>query len=445
MLLRGENLDKNEIIRILNDWNFWEKEQETGFFRHDYISRLEALMTTGQIAVVTGPRRAGKSFIMRQMAKKLITGGTNPKDILIVNLEDPRFTLAGTALLEEIFEAFMERVSTGKVPVLFLDEIQEIDRFEKWVLMMKDLGKAKIVISGSNAKLLSRELGTLLAGRHLDMTVFPLSFAEFLEFNGCGPQVETHEQERRAKGLLIKYIKEGSFPEVVLSAAKKELLLSYYEDVVNKDVLRRYRIRKPQDLRAAVKYLFSNVSSLFTFNSMDRSLGMSITSARNYTGYMEQAYLLFSLKRFSYKLREQEKSPRKIYAIDTGLCNAAGFRFSDNYGRLAENAVFLSIKRRQNVNPESELYYWKDELHREADFVLKGEKGIQKIIQVCWNMNDMKTRKREIHSLSLAMQDLKCGNAEIISGEEEGEEEISGVKIKVTPLWKWLLAARTGD
>lgn len=435
-------MDKIEIIRILNDWNFWEKEQETGFLRSDYTSRLEELMSTGQIAVVTGPRRAGKSFIMRQMAKKLIASGTNPKDILIVNLEDPRFTLTGTVLLEQIFEAFMERVSTGKVPVLFLDEIQEIDGFEKWVLMMKDLAKAKIVISGSNAKLLSRELGTLLAGRHLDMTVFPLSFAEFLEFKGQDAHVKSHEQERQARGLLIKYLEEGSFPEVALSGRKKELLLAYYEDVVNKDVLRRYRVRKPQDLRAAVKYLFSNVSSLFTFNSMDRSLGISITSAKNYTGYMEQAYLLFSLKRFSYKVRKQEKSPRKIYAIDTGLCNAAGFKFSDNYGRLAENAVFLSLKRRLSANPESELYYWKDDQHREADFVQKDGKDIKRIIQVCWDMNDEKTRKRELNSLSLAMQALKCENAEIITGEAESEQEISGVKIKITPLWKWLLAAR---
>ncbi len=433
-------MDKNEIIRILKDWNFWDREQNTGFERDKYTSRLREIMSTGHIAVVTGPRRAGKSYIMRQTAKKLISGGKNPKDILIVNLEDPRFTISGTELLEAVFKAYIERISEGAKPVLFLDEIQEVDGFEKWVLMMHELSKASIVISGSNAKLLSRELGTLLTGRHIDMTVFPLSFEEYLGFKGIGEEKMDSERELKTDGLLVKYLEEGAFPEVVLSEKKKEILLAYYDDVVNKDILRRYGIRKAQDLKAAAKFLFSNIAAQYTYNSLSRALGMSVTSAKNYPAYMEQAYLLFSLKRFSWKIKEQEKSPRKTYAIDTGLCNAAGFRFSDNYGRLAENAVFISLKKRQSSFPDEEIYYWKDDLHREADFVIKKESAISRIIQVCWDMNDEKTKKRELKGLTLAMERLSCENGEIITENLRDEIEAEGRKIRITPLKDFLLS-----
>jgi hypothetical protein len=167
---------------------------------------------------------------------------------------------------------------------------------------------------------------------------------------------------------------------------------------------------------------------------------MSITSVKNYTGYLEQAYLIFPLQRFSFKVREQEKSPRKIYAIDTGLCNAVGFRFSDNYGRLAENIVFVALKRKLSLNPNIELFYWKDIHHSEVDFVIKGGLKIDRLIQVCWNMEDEKTKNRELRSLQKAMKELKVSDATIITEETEGEEKLNGFTVKTVPLWKWLLA-----
>jgi predicted AAA+ superfamily ATPase len=434
-------MTKDEIIQILDDWNFWNRDQKIGVSRPIYISRLESLFSSDQVITITGPRRAGKSFIIRQMIKNLINNGHNSKDIMHVNFEDPRFTESGVSLLGKIFETYQEYVSPQNKPILFIDEIQEIEGFEKWVRMMHELSKAKLIISGSNALLLSQELGTLLTGRHLDMEVFPLSFGEFLSFNNISltGTLGLVGREPDIRGALRKYIEHGSFPEVVLSDQKKEILLSYFEDVITKDLLRRFRIKKAQDLRAIVKYYLSNVAAPFTFKSIERSLDMSITSVKSYTGYLEQAYLVFSLKRFSFKVKEQEKSPRKIYAVDTGLCNAVGFRFSENYGRLAENIVFVALTRKQSLNPDMELFYWKDAQHHEVDFVIKEGLDVTSLIQVCWNMRDEKTKNRELRSLRKAMKELKIDKAAIITEDAEGEEKLNGFTVKTVPLWKWLL------
>ena len=435
-------MTKDEIIQILDDWNFWNRDQKIGVSRPIYISRLESLFSSNQVITITGPRRAGKSFIMRQMIKNLINNGHNSKDIMHVNFEDPRFTESGVSLLGKIFETYQEYVSPQNKPILFIDEIQEIEGFEKWVRMMHELSKAKLIISGSNALLLSQELGTLLTGRHLDMEVFPLSFGEFLSFNNISltGTLGLVGRESDVRGALRKYIENGSFPEVVLSEQKKEILLSYFEDVITKDLLRRFKIKKGQDLRSIVKYYLSNISAPSTFKSIERSLDMSITSVKSYTGYLEQAYLIFSLKRFSFKVKEQEKSPRKIYAIDTGLCNAVGFRFSENYGRLAENVVFVALKRKQSLNPNMELFYWKDAQHHEVDFVIKDGLDVTSLIQVCWNMQDEKTKNRELRSLQKAMKELDVATATIITEGAEDEEKLNGHTVKIVPLWKWLLA-----
>ncbi|MCL5772999.1 MAG: ATP-binding protein [Firmicutes bacterium] len=434
--------DKNEIIDILQDWNLWKREQSSGIPREKYLARLKSFIDTNQVITITGPRRSGKSFIMKQMAKALIEKSkVKAENVLIVNLEDPRFPALSLKLLEQIYEAYLEFLSPKGQIFIFLDEVQEIESWEKWVRMMHELRKAKIIVSGSNAKLLSRELGTLLTGRHLDLTVFPLSFKEFLEFNGVIllDRLDIINRKIEIKGLLRKYLEFGSFPEAVLSEQKKEILLNYFEDIVNKDLLRRFRIRKYQDLNALVKFYLSNISSLATYRSLEKSLKISNDTIEKFSGYLEQVYLVFLLKRFSFKVREQENSPRKVYAIDTGLCNAVGFRFSENFGRLAENLVFLELKRRQALKIEKELYFWKDEYHKEVDFLIKEGLRVKELIQVCWNIRSEKTKSREIRSLLKAMDEFELDEAAIITEDDEAEEKIKGKTIRFLPLWKWLL------
>jgi predicted AAA+ superfamily ATPase len=435
-------MDKNEILAILKDWNDWEGQQDIGTVRSVYLNRLESLITgSNQIITITGPRRAGKSYLMRQMSRRLSDKGVKRENILFVNFEDPRFASLDTKLLAQVYDVYKGFLSPTDTPYIFLDEIQEVSGWEKWVRTMHELKKAKIIVSGSNAHLLSRELGTLLTGRHLDLTVFPLSFAEYLTFNKMEVKnaFDIVGKEAEIDGLLHKYIEAGSFPEVALSVKKTEVLLNYFDDLLTKDLLKRFRVRKTPAMKALIKYYLSNASNLVTFTSAGKFLQVHTNTIERFSGYFEDVYLIFLLKRFSYKVKEQEKSPRKIYAIDTGLCNSVGFRFSENIGRLAENIVFLALKRKQILDPQVELFYWKDALHREVDFVVKNGLKVTSLIQVCWNIQDEKTKNRELRSLHKAMKDLNITNATVITDAAEGEEKLNGYTVKRVPLRKWLL------
>ncbi len=436
-------MDKNEILAILKDWNEWENQPDIGTLRSDYLNRLEDLISgSGQVITITGPRRAGKSYLMRQMVRRLSEKGVKKENILFVNFEDPRFTSLDTNLLAQIYDVYQGFLAPTNVPYLFLDEIQEVSGWEKWVRMMHELRKVKMIVSGSNAHLLGPELGTLLTGRHIDLTVFPLSFKEFLMFNkfDLKTPIEVTGQASQIKGFFHKFMEMGSFPEVVLSVKKKEVLLNYFEDLLTKDLIKRFRVRKTSVMKSLIKYYLSNAGNLITFTSAGKFLQSNTDTIERFSENFEDVYLVFFLKRFSYKVKEQEKSPRKIYAIDTGLCNTLGFRFSENAGRLAENIVFLALKRKQMMDARVELFYWKDVHHREVDFVIKEGLKSKELIQVCWTMRDEKTRKRELLSLQKAIKELDASTATIITEDSEGEEKLRGSTVKMIPLWKWLLA-----
>jgi len=383
-------MDKNEIIKIFGDWNFWYKDLNAGINRPYYLNKIKKLNESSHIIVITGARRSGKSFIMRQTAKTLIKGGVRKNNILIVNFEDPRFVELNTKILQQLYDVYLEFLNPQEKPYLFLDEIQEVKDWEKWVRMIHELDKAKIIISGSNAKLLSRELSTLLTGRHLDLVIFPLSFKEFLRFR-------------------------------------------------NVDLPKRFKIRKSKELVSLAKFYLGNISSLITFGSLERTLNISVDTVEKFSRYLEDTFILFFLKRFSYKFGEQEKSPRKVYAIDVGLANTIGFRFSQNMWRLAENLVFLELKRKEMLNSNLEIYYWKDVNHREVDFLIKENLKVKQLIQVCWEVNRPETKNREIRALLKAMKEFNLEEGLIITDDYEAEENIKGKKINNIPLWKWYL------
>ena len=434
-------MEKNQLIKILEDWNFWTKDINVGIKRLSYLKRLKDLADLRQVLLITGPRRAGKSFIMRQFAQELISGGVDRREILIVNFEDPRFIKRDTVLLQEIFDAYLENFAPKGKPYIFLDEIQEVAQWEKWVYTMRELDKAHLIISGSNAKLLGKELATLLTGRHLDMEVFPLDFREFLDFNNLkAKEISDFDQaEDKIKSLLRSYLEFGGFPEVTLSDKKKEILISYFEDILEKDLIKRYKIRKLEKTKEMLRFYLSNVSCPVSFSPLGRNLGISTATVEKFSSYFQTAYSLFFLKRFSFKVKEQDRSQRKIYAVDTGLANMVGFRFSENVGKLAENIVFLHLKKQQAINPFLEIYYWKDEKQKEVDFMVKERNQIKQLIQVCWDIVNFTTAKRETSALLLASQKLKCDDLLVLTNEIEKEEKVKGKNIKFIPLWKWLL------
>lgn len=436
-------MQKNEIISILEDWNLWRKKIYSGIKRDYYLDKIKRLAKTDHIITITGARRSGKSFIMKQFAKHLTETGIKNNNILIINFEDPRFTELNSKSLQEIYEAYLEFLNPKEKTYIFLDEIQEVREWEKWVRMMHELRKAKIIISGSNAKLLSKELSTLLTGRHLDITVFPLSFSEFLKFNNIIIKNDFDIITKRIelKRLLRDYIEYGGFPEVVLNNEKKGILLRYFEDLINKDLIGRFKIRKTEKLKVLTRFYLTNIASPVTFNSLEKFMDVSAETIEKFSGYLETCYLLFFLKRFSFKAKEQEKSPRKVYAIDTGLANVVGFKFSENIGKLTENIVLLELKRQQAVNPNIEVFYWKDTSQHEVDFVVKNGLKVESLIQVCWDINSLETKNREIRALVKAMNEFKLDECMIITEDYEAEERIKDKKISFVPLWRWLLTA----
>lgn len=435
-------MNKNELLKILDDWNFWGKELKSGVDRNSYLGVLEKRLSSQQVKVITGARRSGKSYIMRQLAKWLIEKkGINKNNILIINFEDPRFSGLNTKILQQAFDVYLETYKPQEEIYIFLDEIQEIPKWEKWVRMAQELGKANIVVSGSNSKLLSSELATVLTGRHLDMTVLPLSFVEFLEFRGLQikSDAEFIKNDIKLKLLFKEYLEFGSFPLVVLGEDKESILLAYYDDVVNKDLIKRYKIRKTEEIKSLLKFYLSNISNPITFTSSGKFLNISTQTTERFSSYLETSYIVFFLKRFSFKLKEQEKSPRKVYAIDTGLANVVGFKFSGNFGKMAENLVFLELKRKMYSNPLMEMYYWKSLAHEEVDFVVKENTEIKELIQVCSDIQDINTKKRETKALLKAMNEFKLKKGFIITEDFEGEEDFGGKKIQYVALRRWLL------
>ena len=435
-------MNKNELFRVLDDWNFWNKTQNIGILRPKYLERMRQLSDSRQILVITGARRSGKSFLMRQYAHDLASRGMPKNDILFVNFEDPRFTALDARLLDEIFSIYREFQHPSGKPYIFLDEVQEIAGWEKWVRMMHETDRARIIISGSNARLLSRELSTLLTGRHQDMTVYPLSFREYLSFAANEPHGTQALDTPELLGSFREYLLHGGFPGVVFEAAKDQSLLSFFSDIVERDLVRRYRVRKPEKMKSMLKFYMSNISTLTTWSKAAKFLEISSDTAEKFSSYFESAYLVFFLKRFSFKVREQEKSPRKVYSIDTGLARAVGFQAGMNMGRMAENAVFLELMRRRSGDPSLELFYWKDEQHRETDFILRTSGGLS-ALQVCWNAAQEETREREVRSLLKCLDAVGLSEGTVITEEEEGEETMKGKTIHFVPLWRWLLASES--
>jgi len=413
---------------------------ETGKERSAYLTNCLRLLESNIVLALIGIRRAGKSYLMRQVAKSLIDGNTPPENILIVNFEDPRFTEFYSDLLPEIYETYLEFLKPSVKPYILLDEIHNVPGWERWVRTIHELSRAKIIISGSTSKILSSELSSILTGRHLDLYVYPLDFGEFLSFRNIrlNDQLDILAKKVEIKTLFREYMEWGGFPEVILSENKKQLLLTYFDDILTKDIERRYKIKKREILRTLARFYLSNIAKPVTFNSLRKFLNTATITVEKFSSYLEEVNLIFFTRRFSFSVKEQDKSARKVYATDVGLANSVGFRFSENMGRLMENMVAIKLKKRQSLNPNLEVYYWKEN-NREVDFLIKDGLQVKELIQVCWDINDLEVKKREVKALENTLKSLHLSEGLVITGDYEDKEEINGVLIKFIPAWKWLL------
>ncbi len=430
-------MKSSEIMEILLDWNFWKKDIDAGIERSGLISGITRLSKMNEITVVSGVRRSGKSTMLLQFCKSLMRQGLRKEDILIVNFEDPRFKNIDLELLNNIYETYLTELSPKKEHYVILDEVQAVRQWEKFARFLHESKKAHVFLTGSSSKLLSSEYATVLAGRHVDMEVYPLSFYEFLKFKGVEikEKIEIISKRHEIKRLVSEYLKWGGFPKPTLlqnGQDKKELLNSYFRDIITKDIAMRYKIKNIGKLEELAKYYLSNISSLQSFNKIKNMLSISIDTVERFSRYFSDAYLIFFVKKFSFSEKEQILNPRKVYCTDTGLRNAVSFVFMENIGRLMENAVFTELKRQGK-----EVFYWKGK--KEIDFLIKEDLKVRRLIQVCYDIEDKETKKRETEALLEGMKEFRLKEGLIITWDYEGGEGINGKKIIYIPLWKWLL------
>jgi hypothetical protein len=429
-----------EIMEILTDWNLWEKDMDSGLPREAYVKKAESALKSGMIAAITGPRRAGKSYIMRQAMKRAAEAhGKN--SVLFINMEDARWKDYNPDIIMKAYEVYEKVMKPESRPVVFIDEVHRISGWERPVRTLHELGKADIMISGSSRKLLGKEFSSLLTGRHINIPVFPLGFSELLSFSGikAGTHAERVLNKRKINDAAGEYLEWGGFPLVVLNRNRKEILMEYFEDIIQNDIIERHVIKETKKLRALAKFYMSNPASPITFQSAGRFLGIPASTVERFSLWMEEAYMIFFVSRFSHGLKEQENSPRKVYSIDNGLSSAIGFRTGANLGKFTENLAALRLKMEQNENPGLEVFYWKDSAQREVDFVLKEGIVIVQLIQVSYNVMDPLTKEREIKALLSASGELKCDNLTLITWDNEASENIGGKTVKFIPLRKWLL------
>jgi len=374
-------------------------------------------------------RRCGKSTLLNQVISDHYKDG-----VYYLNFEDERLVDFTVEDFNDLYEVFLELY--GEKKVFFFDEIQNIPKWEMFVRRMQGKG-CKFFITGSNASLLSKELGTKLSGRNINIELFPFSFREFLSFKGVQPSKNGLflTVERAAlKKHFSEYLQHGGMPEY-LKYQDQILLKRVYEDILYRDIVARYGIKQVKPLRELGLYLLSNIGGTFSYNNLKKVLGLgSMNTIKSFADYLENSYLIFLISKFSYSLKEQFVALKKIYCIDNGLAESIAFQFSKNKGKFLENLVFLELKR-----TGAEIYYYKTTNNLEVDFLVKTGKKDMKLIQVADNLDTDKTRQIEINSLARAMEELKQKEALILTDDTEDDLKIEGKRIKAMPFYKWLL------
>lgn len=417
-----------ELKKIITDQKeaFEEKMSSGSIIERDFLEQCRKYVARPNVFLLTGVRRCGKT-----VASYLLFKG---KAFARINFDDERLYGLEAKELNKVLEAFYGLY--GDVDNIILDEIQNVGGWELFANRMRE--NKKIIVTGSNASLLSKELGTRLTGRYVDFTVYPFSFREYLRYFSEKPDIHSTKSTAQIKNRLQNYIKTGGFPESY--AFGEKALISLYESILTKDIVLRYNIKYVKSLKEMSRLLMANFSSEMTFNKLKNILGLkSAHTVKNYFDYFESAFLFFKLERFSFKLKEQILAPKKIYVIDTGLINAVGFQTGKNDGRFIENIVAIELMRKKSENPLIDVFYWKDHKQNEVDFVIKEREKIRQLIQVCYNIDSYGTKERELKAILKASEELNCKNLLVITWDFESEEKFKGKNIIYVPLWKWLL------
>ncbi len=417
-------MDKERLKILLKEQNNQVKDEKE-LVKRELLDEVKS-KKSDLIVIVAGLRRVGKSTLMGEVRKEKL------HESFFVNFDDERlfdFTIEDFQMMQEILiELYGERNT------YFFDEIQNIPGWERFVRRLHDGGK-KIYVTGSNASMLSREMGTHLTGRHLSYSLYPYSFREFLDFKKYElplSDVLTTVEKSTIKKHFNEYIEAGGIPEFVKT--RDELYIkTLYENIIYRDIVARYNLKDEKALKTTAYFAASNIAKEISYNNIKKLTGLSsATTVKEYFEYLENSYLAFLVPKFSTSLKKQVYSNKKVYFVDTAIAKILGFRTSEDYGRILENVVFMELKRRNE-----EVYYHREK--KECDFVIRDGYNIREAIQVTQSLENPDTKIREIEGLFEALKTYKLKEGLILTDDTEDEIEMNGKKITVKPIWKWML------
>ena len=409
----------------------------------DLIEReIKIDLEPNKIIAIAGSRRSGKTYVMFQCMNDLLHRGVKKDNILYVNFENERLVGITASDLDGLLIAHKELFNPDGMIYVFLDEIQVVENWDKWVRKVYDTGMYRLIVTGSSSELLSGEIATSLAGRNLTYIVYPFSFKEYVAAKGL--KIDNLQKYSIEKGTILKAMNEfleyGSFPEIAITSSvsrKMEILSSYFDAIFFKDMVRRYGIREVGELNIFLRILcsgyatyFSSVKSLNYFRSTGRKI--SRVTLLNFLEYSKSVFLVGLLEKYEKSVRKRISMQSKTYIIDTGISRL----FSDiDRGRALENAVFIELSRRKETTES--LSYLKLKSGKEVDFILGGKN--KEIIQVSYEVSAPNTRSRETSALVEAARTLGLKTGKIITYDFEGEESIGGISVQYIPFWVWAL------
>jgi len=406
------------LEEVINDQLGYFRDKETGVVRH---INFERYLKTKQITVISGIRRGGKSTLLSQFARRF-------REYYYINFDDERLIDFSVEDFQNLM-VVLQKLYPARV--IFIDEIQNIPGWERFVRRIHDEGY-KIFLTGSNARLLSSELATHLTGRYVKIELYPFSFREFLELRGVDYNAKTSKARAMILRHLDDYLKGGGFPEF-LRYNDVEFLKRIYDDILYRDILVRFKIREVKAFKHLASFIFSNFTKESSYNSLKNILGFkSVTSVRNYIEFMQEGFLIFELPRYDHSLKKQMVTGKKIYVIDNGLRNNVSFSFSEDEGRLLENLAFIELKRRGQ-----EVFYFRGK--RECDFIINRGRRITEAIQVSLSLQSGINEEREIGGIIEALKCFRLKKGIILTKYQEDTLRRDNLIIEVKPVWKWLL------